>query len=136
MIIFVYGTLKRGFRASEMLASSKFIGSVKTKPFYKLFSRTNYPCMVYCPIDGNQVSGEIYEIDYLTLKRLNEYECTGSGLYSLEVIEIDKNTLQNHEKLIDQDHCLGYLYLGDTSGLLEISSWNKVEPNVHRENRI
>lgn len=136
MIIFVYGTLKKGFKAHDLLATSTFLGTVYTKPLYRLFSKYYYPCMISCAIDGKKIQGEIYSIDYSTLKRLNEYEGTASGLYSLEVIEIDTSSLQNNYKCIDQDYCLGYLYLGDISQLIEINSWNRIEPYVNRENRI
>jgi len=136
MIIFVYGTLKQGFRAHEMLKESEYLGQIFTAPYYALFSRITYPCMVFAEYDGYQISGEIYQVDYETLRKLNQYECTGSGLYSLEVISLDKTSLYNNKKEMDVEYSLGYIYLGDISRMTKIKAWDKVIPDVYREDRI
>jgi len=136
MIIFVYGTLKKGFRAHEMLMESEYLGQILTEPYYQLFCRISYPCMVHVVSDGYKIPGEIYEVNYETLRKLNQYECTGSGLYSLEVISLDKTSLYDNKKEMDAEYSLGYIYLGDTSRMTKIKSWDKVISDVYRENRI
>ena len=71
-IIFVYGTLKRGFAGHAPLRGSTFLKTAQTTPGYTLYDSGEWPAMV---AHGNgSVSGELFEIPFQTLKALDTYE--------------------------------------------------------------
>ena len=63
MLIFVYGTLKKGFRNNYLLSTSKYIGKGITKDKFGLYKSIcgNYPFAIESIKDTN-IEGEIYEI--------------------------------------------------------------------------
>jgi gamma-glutamylcyclotransferase (GGCT)/AIG2-like uncharacterized protein YtfP len=129
--VFVYGTLKSGCRSNYLLKNCKFISKVSTKKNYKLYSKISYPCMVVDDLNPHSISGELYLCDLYSVKVLNEYEGVDFGLYSLSVIEIDKNTFENKEIVVDTEYCLSYLYLGDVSKLKQINYWEENQDYVY-----
>lgn len=87
--LFVYGSLKRGFKQHERhMKTARFIASTKTaQPAFNLVAVLDsnvdfpYPGMME---DGDfHVKGELYEIDDALLKRLDEYE--GEGYERIEI---------------------------------------------------
>jgi gamma-glutamylcyclotransferase (GGCT)/AIG2-like uncharacterized protein YtfP len=73
MLLFVYGTLKRGFCNHHRLAGAKFVGAARTHAIYRLLNLGWYPGL----IEGNPgiaVEGELWDVDEATLRRLDEYE--------------------------------------------------------------
>lgn len=84
--VFVYGTLKRGYRNNILLSHSRFVQAATTKPFYKLFDCGSYPCMVEAKrpakegvftedsATGQCIVGEVWEVDDATMKRLDQLE--------------------------------------------------------------
>jgi gamma-glutamylcyclotransferase (GGCT)/AIG2-like uncharacterized protein YtfP len=86
-VVFVYGTLKRGFRANRLIADSEFLGPAKTAPNFRLFNVGSFPGLVRAE-DGVSVEGELYEVSPETLEYLDQYEGVDSGFYSREEISI------------------------------------------------
>ncbi|XP_014212003.1 putative gamma-glutamylcyclotransferase CG2811 isoform X2 [Copidosoma floridanum] len=79
--VFVYGTLKRGEPNHSLLTSaekgySKFLGLGKTLLKYPLVIATKYniPFLLKRPGVGNQIIGEVYDVDSKMLKSLDELE--------------------------------------------------------------
>lgn len=68
--VFVYGTLKRGHENHALLQDSKFIG----KSFVQ--NHTLYGSVIPFAVEneGTYISGEVYEIDDLTERNLDELE--------------------------------------------------------------
>ena len=89
MKIFVYGTLKRGGRAGDMLRGQQFIGEAQTIPEYMLFGNPRIYPMLYRvgPQTGVSVKGEVYDIDDRMLQRLDAYESYPS-LYDRQQVEL------------------------------------------------
>lgn len=102
-IVFVYGTLMKGRRNHEaFLKNSRFIGKGVLEG-YALYDLGSYPGIKENS-DG-KVKGELYEIDIVTLERLNCLEGEGI-LYKLKEAPI----------LIGKDNTINayiYEYLGD-----------------------
>jgi len=71
--VFVYGTLKRGFRLHRFLAGARYLGEAKVSGF-KMYDLGWYPGIV--PGEG-LVHGELYEVDLKTLLLLDEVEAEG-----------------------------------------------------------
>ncbi|WP_456402146.1 gamma-glutamylcyclotransferase family protein [Persephonella sp.] len=71
-LIFVYGTLRKGFGNHRLLENAEFLGIGRTKEKYKMtangipFVSKNEPV--------SYIIGEVYKIDDKTLKRLDELE--------------------------------------------------------------
>lgn len=70
--IFVYGTLKRGFRNHYILDGSKFIGEATTMDEYTMLDLGHFPGCV--EEDFCRIHGEVYEVDGTTLDRLDMLE--------------------------------------------------------------
>jgi len=74
--IFVYGTLKVGGRAHDLLErhDSQFLGEVITDPRFHLYNLGWFPGMV---MDGDLeggVHGELYEVTESCLEAMDQYE--------------------------------------------------------------
>ena len=67
MYLFVYGTLKHGFRNDRLLCNSKFIGEFSV-PGFKMLSLRGFPGLIKSE-QNNRILGEIYNIDDVTLSR-------------------------------------------------------------------
>jgi len=79
--IFVYGTLKRGEPNHRIIQNTadgyaKFLGLGKTVNKYPLVIATRYniPFLLKKPGTGNQILGEVYDVDSKMLARLDELE--------------------------------------------------------------
>ena len=86
-LIFVYGSLKRGYGLHHLLEGQVFRGPATTCPLYRVFDLGSYPGLVDWP-EGLTVQGEVYEVDMECLKRLDEAEGVGEGLYARRVIKL------------------------------------------------
>lgn len=84
MIVFVYGTLKRGHRNHCILENAQYLGKAQTRPIYRLYKGLTFPMMIHSE-RGVRVKGEIYEVDEAMLSRLDHLEGT-PWLYKRETI--------------------------------------------------
>lgn len=81
--IFVYGTLKQGFRAHHMLGNeTKFLGATKIPGV--LVSCGHFPGLL--PDNLCEVHGEVYEIPEIKLRELDFYEGVARGLFTRETV--------------------------------------------------
>ncbi len=71
--VFVYGTLKKGFRLHKYLKNAKFLGEGFIQG-YDMYLVSWYPAVVK---GKGIVYGEIYEVDEETLKILDKVEDEG-----------------------------------------------------------
>ena len=71
MLVFVYGTLKKGFGNHTLLASSKFLGTDVVKD-HTLIQSPGFPYMVESK--GSQARGEVYEVDERIVRYLDALE--------------------------------------------------------------
>jgi len=99
--LFVYGTLKKGFRLSSMLDSAKFIG-VDTLKGFDIFSNGSFPMIV----KGNDtVKGEVYEVPIHLFINLDFVESA-----------YDRTTVETENGLIVD----AYVYRYDTKDLIKL----------------
>lgn len=84
-LVFVYGSLKRGYGLHHLLEGQAFRGPATTFPLYRIFDLGSYPGLVDWP-EGLAVQGELYQVDTECLKRLDEAEGVDEGLYARRVI--------------------------------------------------
>ena len=71
-LVFVYGTLKRGFSNNRYLAGSKFLGTARTKEKFALYS-DGLPFLIMTE-SISEIHGELYQVDDLTLQILDDLE--------------------------------------------------------------
>ena len=76
MKIFVYGSLKRNKKLHFYLKNAEFLGYAKTSFKYPLILSKSgwYPYMLDLKNVGYYVLGEVYEINYNLLKKLDRLE--------------------------------------------------------------
>lgn len=114
MILFVYGTLKRGDCRAHLLQTATFLGHAVTAPQYKLYTHGPYPALVEAQRIGQAglaIHGELYEVDPTTLARLDEEEGVDEGLYERKAIV-----------LVDQHETVeAYFYLRSIEGMTDCS---------------
>lgn len=116
--IFVYGTLKKGFRANDMLQKwdADYIGPAKTAPQYKLYEVNWFPGMVFDQdFQDGGVEGELYNVSEEAMRSLDRYEGAPS-LFRRDEIELD-----------DGEKVIAYIFNGNTSELklVENGIWSK-----------
>ncbi len=98
-LVFVYGSLKRGYRLHYLLQDQKFIGTASTVARYRLFDAGEYPGLIEIATDdirqGVSVRGELYRVDDDCLRRLDETEGVDEGLYTRRRIHLNQAEAQN-----------------------------------------
>lgn len=113
MKLFIYGTLKRGGRLNGHLQGQKFLGEVKTSQNYRLYRVHWYPGLKRAD-EGNQIQGELWEVDADCLKNLDRVE-GAPGLFKREFVEI----ADSDEKGVES-----YFYNGDIAECEDVgTSW-------------
>lgn len=113
VLVFVYGTLKRGHQRSHVLDGQTFIGEAATTADYRMYNLGDYPGLKEVdPGSGVQVQGEIYQVDQACLRQLDQIEAVDQGLY--ERREVRLSPLKDSSLRVD-DSTLAYFYLGGIS---------------------
>lgn len=79
-LVFVYGSLKRGYKLHYLLENQLSHGNAVTQPFYRLFDLGSYPGLIEWP-RGFAIHGEVYQIDGDCLAQLDEAEGVAQRLY-------------------------------------------------------
>ena len=85
-LVFVYGSLRKGFGLNPVLNSSEFVSDVQTKPKYTMYSVGAFPCITES--GDTSIVGEIYKVDLATLRRLDMIEGVPQ-LYKKGIVEVD-----------------------------------------------
>jgi gamma-glutamylcyclotransferase (GGCT)/AIG2-like uncharacterized protein YtfP len=75
--VFVYGSLKRGFRNHHFLATSRFIGTGTTHCCFDLLDLGYFPAMIKPGTFA--IRGELFSVDRHTLKNLDRLEGNTDG---------------------------------------------------------
>lgn len=111
-LVFVYGTLKKGYSNHHYLHGQTFIQEAETLPNYRLWDCGRYPCMVEDK-KGNSIQGEVWEVDEHCLRAMDRLEGV-PFLYRRDVIK-----LENFHKPV-----IGYLFQRDTDDYIDCGrSW-------------
>ncbi|QDT25456.1 Gamma-glutamylcyclotransferase family protein YtfP [Gimesia panareensis] len=108
-LIFVYGTLKRGFCRASFLADQQFLNDALTVPHYALFDCGDYPALVKDHIEGSRIHGELWRVDPQGLALLDQVEGVSEQLYARESIELESPVVSATVQ--------AYFYLRDVSRL-------------------
>jgi len=103
--IFVYGTLKRGGKAHDLLEryNARFLNEAVTDPRYHLRNLGSFPGMVEDELFEGGVHGEVYEVRKACLEALDFYEGAPHLFRGEKIILSDGST------------AIAYLYMQDFS---------------------
>jgi len=108
-LLFVYGSLKRGYELHDELTRQRFLNEATTTPNFRLFNCGTYPGMVKVVSEGRSVKGEVYGVTSACLDRLDQIEGVSEGYY-----------IRTHIPLMapfDAFEVWGYLYQQPTEHL-------------------
>lgn len=72
-LLFVYGTLKKGFRNQSYLQDAVFMGKFTTDGRYTMYDFDGYPAVTEQGIDA--ICGEVYRINSDHLAAIDTLEC-------------------------------------------------------------
>ena len=89
-LVFVYGTLKRGFPLHQSLLGAEFLATAKTVPAYFLVDCYDYPGLRHASDSqsGQAIVGEVFRVNSETLQQLDEVECVSEDLYQRDLIQL------------------------------------------------
>ncbi len=90
MLLFVYGTLKRGQRNHRLLADQRFVRIAATAPGYCLYDLGPYPAMVQ-GADAGPVRGELFSVSECATDELDDFEGV-PDLFDRRRVELDDGT--------------------------------------------
>jgi|RhiMethySRZTD1v2_1073278.scaffolds.fasta_scaffold52470_5 gamma-glutamylcyclotransferase (GGCT)/AIG2-like uncharacterized protein YtfP len=90
-LLFVYGSLKRGFLHHDFLAGSAFVRAASTAPGYQLVLQGEYPALALDPGAPGVVEGELYLVGDELLPELDHFEGCPE-LYQRENVVLDDGT--------------------------------------------
>lgn len=112
-LVFVYGTLKRGYHNHSWLKGASFVKEATTVKGYLLYDLGAYPGLVKAPNgQGKQIKGELFKVTQSILKGLDVLEGVAFGLYERVRIKL----------LNTKEPVWGYLYKHDVSECQEIGN--------------
>lgn len=112
VLVFVYGTLKRGGCNHALLAGQAFVREARTQPVYRMFDLGGYPGIIHAS-PGISIIGELWRVSADCLARLDTLEGLHEGEYTREKIAL----ASPHEAL----EALGYLYARPVTACSEVT---------------
>lgn len=107
-LIFVYGSLKRGYALHYLLEGTRFCGVAETAPLYRIFDLGRYPGLVDWP-EGLKVTGELYEVDEECLQELDVAEGVAEGQYARRKVQL--------QAPFDYCSAMAWFWLHEVTGL-------------------
>ena len=96
MLLFVYGSLRKDLHNNYLLEKCKFVGLSYTVNDFVMFGlkSKSYPCVIekenFNEILATKITGELYEVDNITLEKLDKLE-DHPNTYKRKEIEVILN---------------------------------------------
>ncbi|HEY1051863.1 MAG TPA: gamma-glutamylcyclotransferase family protein [Prosthecobacter sp.] len=110
MLLFIYGTLKRGGVNHHYMQGQRFLGEAASAPLYRLHDLGGYPGMVTAGPhqQGLSIRGEVWEVDAPALAQLDILEDLEGGEYTRETVPLlppwDEAPVQGYRYLWPVSH--------------------------------
>lgn len=86
MLLFVYGTLKRGFWNDYFMRNCTFLGTCRTKEDFCIIIKGGCPFVASTP-GLYPIQGEVYDVDDASLVEIDALENNGSW-YTRRAVEV------------------------------------------------
>lgn len=121
-LIFIYGTLKRGYQRHSALANQRFLGVAMTEPKYAIYQISGFPALVEDNVLGKEIWGELYEVGSDTLEVLDEIEGVKHNLFRRSAVALSQihfSNLPTNKEVFNHLHnktAEAYFYQKDVSG--------------------
>lgn len=116
MLVFVYGTLKRGGCRHHLLGVPEWVGEAVTEARFRLYDCGEYPAMVESS-KGLKVRGELWRVSPQRLPLLDQEEGVAEGLYDRRSIEVSSGGRKYEAQT--------YIYCRPVLGLRDLgASWS------------
>lgn len=109
ILLFLYGTLKRGDVRAWAMAGQTFLGEAITQPIYAIHDCGDYPALVAVATGGEPIRGELWEASAAASRLLDDVEGSAQGWFVRGPIQL----APPHDDLAVQT----YYYGGDVAGL-------------------
>lgn len=110
--VFVYGTLKNGFRLHRYLGDGQFVGSAEVVDFTLFDSGSGYPIAVHSK--SEIVTGEVYLVNDAILGVLDQLELPCGYIRREVKTSIGKAYMYYRDVNFVSMQCLGFKYIGGT----------------------
>jgi len=102
-LLFVYGTLKRGFSRHHALEGQRYLGTAFSEPKYSMFHISGFPALVQDPAlrfsertdTVKEIWGELYEVNNDCLSKIDEIEGVSANLFQRYPISLARYNLVN-----------------------------------------
>lgn len=115
-LIFVYGTLKRGWGNNVIIRDQRFLGEAFTLvPNFRMYSLGGYPGVV---AGDRQIKGEVWEVDDNAFNRCDRLE-GNPEFYKREKVEV---LVVVGDETIYMEAWI-YIYQGSIEGRQPIKEW-------------
>ncbi|MBM4001046.1 MAG: gamma-glutamylcyclotransferase [Planctomycetes bacterium] len=88
VLLFVYGTLKRGHCRHGLIASQEFVGPARTCPCYRMVHCGSYPGLIEST-EGIAIEGELWRVAPRLIGELDNVEGVDIGLYERRGVRLD-----------------------------------------------
>jgi len=112
-LIFVYGTLKRGWGNNAIIHDQKFVDTAITSPDFQMYTLGGFPGVV---LGDNHILGEVWEVDDVAFDRCDRLEGHPNFYKRKQIfVALDKN-----EELVE---AWIYIYQGNVEGRQPIEEW-------------
>ena len=99
-LMFIYGSLKRGFNRHSVLKDQRYIGVARTTPNYAMVGYGGFPALVDATLAEasgvaakNHIFGELYEVDDACRMELDKIEGVDRGLFDKKEITLESITI-------------------------------------------
>ena len=74
VLLFLYGSLKRGMPANHLMHGAEFLREAETMPLYRLLHLGHYPGLIVDLEDGLDIRGELWAVPVELLAKLDTFE--------------------------------------------------------------
>ena len=104
-LVFVYGTLKRGFPNNHCLSGAEYVGNAVTVDKYPLVIATRYnlPYLLGAKNVGNCISGEVFKVNPSQLQVLDSLEGYPDHYNRIEIkVVMDSDVIDCHTYVLDR----------------------------------
>ena len=121
-LMFIYGTLKRGYQRHSALVNQRFLGVAMTEPKYAIYQISGFPALVEDAVSGKEIWGELYEVGSDTLEILDEIEGVKHNIFQRSAVTLSQihfSNLPTNKEVFNQLHkktAEAYFYQKDVSG--------------------
>jgi len=121
-VVFVYGTLKRGYSRHSSIGNQRYLGVAVTEPLYSMFQISGYPALVEETTLAKEIWGELYEVNEDCVAALDEIEGVSHNLFERRPIKLSQihfANLPTNKEIFSKLHSKtaeAYFYKRDVSG--------------------